>query len=181
MRYISEELSGPTVFKAVEKLDFDYVPAELPNRNEQLRKLVRIFGQILKSNISENAFIKGNVGTGKTVMAKKFCIDFKKYSEDQYLFAAQTSKSSEDLASQELSPNSQMTYSTLRDEEQIDIGPSESRETREEPGLQETIKPEEITTTEGPGKMFKICPYCGEELNLPKKPNFCPYCKESLV
>jgi len=30
-------------------------------------------------------------------------------------------------------------------------------------------------------KIFKICPYCGEELNLPKKPNFCPYCKEPLV
>ena len=82
MKYISEELSGPTVFKAIEKLDFDYVPAELPHRDEQLRKLVRIFGQILKSNISENAFIKGNVGTGKTVMTKKFCMDFKKYSED---------------------------------------------------------------------------------------------------
>lgn len=30
-------------------------------------------------------------------------------------------------------------------------------------------------------KIFKICPYCGEELNLPKKPNFCPYCTEALV
>lgn len=82
MKYISEELSGPTVFKAIEKLDFDFVPKELPHRDEQLRKLVRIFGQILKSNISENAFIRGNVGTGKTVMAKKFCMDFKKYSID---------------------------------------------------------------------------------------------------
>ena len=30
-------------------------------------------------------------------------------------------------------------------------------------------------------KIFKICPYCAEELNLPKKPNFCPYCKEPFV
>ncbi len=30
-------------------------------------------------------------------------------------------------------------------------------------------------------KIFRICPYCGEELNLPKKPNFCPYCKEPFV
>lgn len=29
-------------------------------------------------------------------------------------------------------------------------------------------------------KPFKICPYCGEELDLPKTPRFCPYCKESL-
>ena len=28
------------------------------------------------------------------------------------------------------------------------------------------------------GKVFLICPYCGEELNLPKQPNFCPFCKE---
>jgi cell division control protein 6 len=82
MKYISEELSGPTVFKAIDKLDFDYVPKELPHRDEQLRKLARIFGQILTSNISENAFIKGNVGTGKTVMTKKFCADFKKYAQD---------------------------------------------------------------------------------------------------
>ncbi len=79
MKYISEELRGPTVFKAVEKLDFDYVPNELPHRDEQLRNLARIFGQVLKSNISANAFIKGNVGTGKTVMTKKFCMDFKEY------------------------------------------------------------------------------------------------------
>jgi tetratricopeptide (TPR) repeat protein len=31
------------------------------------------------------------------------------------------------------------------------------------------------------GKLFSICPYCGEELNLPKQPNFCPYCKEPFV
>jgi tetratricopeptide (TPR) repeat protein len=30
-------------------------------------------------------------------------------------------------------------------------------------------------------KIFRICPYCAEELNLPKKPNFCPYCKEPFV
>jgi len=29
-------------------------------------------------------------------------------------------------------------------------------------------------------KPFSICPYCGEELNLPKIPNFCPFCREKL-
>ena len=32
-----------------------------------------------------------------------------------------------------------------------------------------------------PKKMFNICPYCGEELNLPKSPKFCPYCTEALA
>jgi len=51
---------------------------------------------------------------------------------------------------------------------------------RAEPALEE-IKSEAVNTREDPKKTFKICPYCGEELNLPKKPNFCPYCKERLV
>jgi len=81
MKYISDELAGPSVFKEVNKLNFDYIPDELPNREEQLRKLARIFGQILKSNVSENVLIKGSVGTGKTVISKKFCEDFVKYAE----------------------------------------------------------------------------------------------------
>jgi hypothetical protein len=47
----------------------------------------------------------------------------------------------------------------------------------------EEVSMESIKTTgvKGPKKVFKICPFCGEELNLPKKPNFCPYCEESFV
>ena len=32
----------------------------------------------------------------------------------------------------------------------------------------------------GGGKTFSKCPYCGEDLNLPKPPKFCPYCSEQL-
>jgi tetratricopeptide (TPR) repeat protein len=51
---------------------------------------------------------------------------------------------------------------------------------------QELIPPQPPKPDEPAGpvyaeKAFKICPYCGEELNLPKKPNFCPYCKERLI
>lgn len=81
MKYISDELSGPSVFKDINKLDFDYVPDELPHRDEHLRKLARIFGQILKSNVSENVLIKGSVGTGKTAISKKFCDDFNQYAQ----------------------------------------------------------------------------------------------------
>ena len=42
-------------------------------------------------------------------------------------------------------------------------------------------EPKETVVHGGAMKIFKICPYCGEELNLPKKPNFCPYCKEAFV
>jgi cell division control protein 6 len=77
------------VFKDVKKLDFDYVPAELPHRDEELRKLARIFGQLIDSNISENVLIKGSVGTGKTAISKKFCEDFTKYAA-QYNKAIET-------------------------------------------------------------------------------------------
>lgn len=30
-------------------------------------------------------------------------------------------------------------------------------------------------------KSLKVCPYCGEKLNLPKTPKFCPYCEEELA
>jgi rubrerythrin len=30
-------------------------------------------------------------------------------------------------------------------------------------------------------KKFNMCPFCGEELNLPKQPKFCPYCKEAFA
>jgi hypothetical protein len=25
---------------------------------------------------------------------------------------------------------------------------------------------------------FKVCPYCAEDIDLPKPPKFCPYCRE---
>ena len=27
-------------------------------------------------------------------------------------------------------------------------------------------------------KAFSVCPYCGEDIDLPKPPKFCPYCRE---
>ncbi len=41
-------------------------------------------------------------------------------------------------------------------------------------------EPEKVPKQTGKSKRkpFSICPYCGEELNLPKQPNFCPFCKE---
>ena len=28
--------------------------------------------------------------------------------------------------------------------------------------------------------VFRVCPYCGTEFNLPKQPSFCPFCAERL-
>jgi len=69
---IEEELLSPSVIKNLDVLDFDYIPEELIHRDEQLRYLAQMFKPLL-SNVSQNVVIKGPVGTGKTVIAKKFC------------------------------------------------------------------------------------------------------------
>jgi len=69
---IEDELSSSSVIKDLHALDFDFIPEELPHRTEQLRKLALMFKPVLRG-ISQNGVIRGPVGTGKTVMTKKFC------------------------------------------------------------------------------------------------------------
>ena len=69
---IEDELFSSSVIKDLHTLDFDYVPVELPHRTEQLKKLAQLFKPVL-SNIAQNAFVRGPVGTGKTAMTKHFC------------------------------------------------------------------------------------------------------------
>jgi cell division control protein 6 len=70
---IEDEMFSPTVIKDLKILDFDYVPENLLHREEQLRFLSQMFKPLL-SNVAQNAIIKGSVGTGKTAIAKKFCV-----------------------------------------------------------------------------------------------------------
>jgi len=74
---IEEELLSSSVIKNPDALDFDYVPEELIHRDDQLRFLAQMFKPLL-SNVSQNAVINGPVGSGKTVIAKKFCLSIKK-------------------------------------------------------------------------------------------------------
>jgi len=69
---IEDELFSSSVIKDIHALDFDFVPEELPHRSEQLRRLAQMFKPLL-SGISQNAVVRGPVGTGKTVITKKFC------------------------------------------------------------------------------------------------------------
>lgn len=80
MKYIDDAFKKSTVFKDQKKLDFDYVPKEIVHRDDHLRKLASIFKPVVTSNVSQNVLITGSVGTGKTVMSKKFCKDFREYS-----------------------------------------------------------------------------------------------------
>jgi len=72
---IEDELFSSSVINDLRALDFDYVPEELPHRTEQLRRLAQMFKPLL-NDVSQNAVVRGPVGTGKTVVAKKFCNSF---------------------------------------------------------------------------------------------------------
>lgn len=71
---------GKSVFKNYKVLDFDYVPKDLPHRDAQLRRLFTMFSSVVDSNVSQNAFITGPTGTGKTVISKKFLMDFQDFA-----------------------------------------------------------------------------------------------------
>jgi len=74
---IEDELASSSVIQHVDRLDFDYVPEELPHRDDQLRLLAQLFKQTLKG-VSQNAVITGPVGSGKTAIAKKLCQELTK-------------------------------------------------------------------------------------------------------
>lgn len=77
MSLVEEELGGPTVFKDLSKVDFDYVPEELPHREEAVRFLARTYKGLTQGGTREHALVWGPVGTGKTVVAKRFALDLR--------------------------------------------------------------------------------------------------------
>jgi len=67
----------PSLFRDADKLDFEYVPDELPHRSREMRILGTLYRPMLLSNISCHSLITGRVGSGKTVLAKKFFPSFR--------------------------------------------------------------------------------------------------------
>ena len=76
MSLVEEELGGPTVFRDLAKLDFDYVPDSLPGRDEAIRFLTSTYRGLTQGSSREHALLWGPVGTGKTAVAKRFARDF---------------------------------------------------------------------------------------------------------
>lgn len=74
---------GPPIFKDLAKLSFDYVPAEMPHREKQLRAMENLFHPTLETTMSQNAFLVGNVGTGKTHLSKRFCVGFEEHARSK--------------------------------------------------------------------------------------------------
>ena len=82
---IEDELFKLSVIHDVSCLDFDYIPDKLVHRDKQLQLLAQLFKPLL-SNVPQNGVIIGPVGTGKTVIAKKFCQTLVQASRSKNIF-----------------------------------------------------------------------------------------------
>lgn len=63
-------LKGSTVFKNRELLRHDYVPDNLPHREDHICRLAEIVAPALKGSLCSNGLIYGKTGTGKTAVTK---------------------------------------------------------------------------------------------------------------
>lgn len=79
---VKRELRKTTVFKDEGKLSFDYIPPHLPHREDEIRMLTQAFRPVIKNpgRFSPTAIVRGKIGTGKTVLTKRFGSDFERYA-----------------------------------------------------------------------------------------------------
>src|SRR4030066_639502 len=63
-------VNGSGLFKDREVLRHDYLPANLPHREDQIRLLGETIAPVLKDARCSNVFIYGKTGTGKTAVTK---------------------------------------------------------------------------------------------------------------
>lgn len=73
-KIIEEELLKPSIFKDESKLSIDYVPSNLPHREEELKILANYFKFMIEKpgGLCQKVLIIGPVGTGKTATSKLF-------------------------------------------------------------------------------------------------------------
>jgi len=70
------------IFKKEAIFSLDYVPVRLPFRSKQLKDIIRLFRSFFNSNGKEKVhyqqiiLLYGGIGSGKTVVAKRFGFDF---------------------------------------------------------------------------------------------------------
>lgn len=62
------------------KLDFDYVPEKLVHRDGPMQKLFSVMRSSVEKSMNQRMALTGAVGTGKSSIAKRFCLDFQEWA-----------------------------------------------------------------------------------------------------
>ena len=62
------------------KLDFDYVPEKLVHRDGPLNQLFSVLKSSVEDGMNQKIAITGSVGTGKSSLSKRFCLDFQDWA-----------------------------------------------------------------------------------------------------
>jgi cell division control protein 6 len=62
------------------KLDFDYVPEKLVHRDAPMQRMFSIMKSSVDGGMNQRLAITGSVGTGKSSMSKRFCMDFQAWA-----------------------------------------------------------------------------------------------------
>jgi len=83
LRMIPQPGVQSKIFKDMSRLSFDYVPEKLIHREKQMEKLWMLFRPVLESGASQTAFLIGSVGTGKTALSKRFCLELVRAAQER--------------------------------------------------------------------------------------------------
>ncbi len=78
-----DSVQGRPVIRDHKPLSFTYIPKEMPHRDEQMKRMFSIFRSVAESGVSQNAMLRGRVGTGKTALAKRFSMEFRDWASDR--------------------------------------------------------------------------------------------------
>jgi len=78
-----DRIGAGLVIKHPERFDFDYIPPTLVGRDPELANMANMFHHLAHNEGSGRAVITGPVGSGKTVLARRFCEDIQKHLADK--------------------------------------------------------------------------------------------------